>query len=164
MLHGVSYLHVNEHHVTQLLRCMACPTYMSMNTTWLSCSAAVQYRHTQILEVTILPSKFPFHMGDLARHLTHGSWSHPSLQPKWHLNRFSHFCTAHGRVSLYFTMDRPFPHSKLPLPTGDLDPSWFFRPTWDQNPNDISISWSVFLGLTNVTDRQTDRQTTLLGL
>ena len=29
----------------------------------------------------------------------------------------SHFCTAHGRVSLYFTMGRPLP-SKLPLPTG----------------------------------------------
>ena len=27
-------------------------------------------------------------------------WAHSSPQPKRHLNRFSHFCTAHGRVSL----------------------------------------------------------------
>jgi len=156
---------------------------MSMNITWLSCSAAWRVLLTcqwtprdsvaplqfntdtpRFWKSPFSPQNFLFTWGIWTRHLTHGSWSHPSLQPKWHLNRFSHFCTAHGRVSLYFTMDRPFPHSKLPLPTGDLDPSWFFRPTWDQNPNDISISWSVFLGLTNVTDRQTDRQTTLLGL
>jgi len=29
--------------------------------------------------------------------------------PHWYLDRFRHFCTAHGRVSLYFTMGRPFP-------------------------------------------------------
>jgi len=26
-------------------------------------------------------------------------WAKPSPQPKWHLDRFSHFCTAHVRVS-----------------------------------------------------------------
>jgi len=30
-------------------------------------------------------------------------WTHPSLHSKRHLNLFSYFCTAHGRVSLYFT-------------------------------------------------------------
>jgi len=24
-------------------------------------------------------------------------WAHPSPQPKWHLDRFSHFCRAHNR-------------------------------------------------------------------
>ena len=31
------------------------------------------------------------------------------VQIKRHLDRFSRFCTAHGRVSLYFTMDTTFP-------------------------------------------------------
>jgi len=31
------------------------------------------------------------------------------------------------------------------------------------NPNDISVGSAVFVGLTNVTEGQTDRQTTLLG-
>jgi len=50
----------------------------------------------------------------------------PSLhpRPKWHLDRFSRFCTAHRRVSLlaYFTMGRPFP-SKLFLLMGNWAPS-----------------------------------------
>ena len=31
------------------------------------------------------------------------------------------------------------------------------------NPNDISIGSAAFAGLTSVTDRQTDRQTTVVG-
>ena len=34
------------------------------------------------------------------------SWAHPSLHPKRHLDRFSRFCTAHRRVSHYFTLGR----------------------------------------------------------
>jgi len=34
--------------------------------------------------------------------------AHPSQQSKWQIDRFSHFCTAHGRKSLYFTMGDPF--------------------------------------------------------
>ena len=45
----------------------------------------------------------------------------PSPQPKREIDRFSHFCTAHGRKSVHFTMGRPFP-PKLPLPMADLDP------------------------------------------
>jgi len=37
------------------------------------------------------------------------SSSHRSLQPKRQIDRFSRFCTAHGRKSLYFTMGDPFP-------------------------------------------------------
>jgi len=44
----------------------------------------------------------------------------PSPQAKRQIDRISRFRTAHGRKSLYFTMERPFP-KKLPLPTGDLD-------------------------------------------
>jgi len=35
--------------------------------------------------------------------------THPSPQPKRQISRFSCFCTAHGRKSLYFTMGDPFP-------------------------------------------------------
>jgi len=60
------------------------------------------------------------------------------------------------------------PDLKLPLSIGDLDPppsnAWFFGPTHVLNPNGISIVSAVFAGLSNVTNRQTDGQTTLLGL
>ena len=36
-------------------------------------------------------------------------WAHPSPNPKLRLDRFSRFCTAHGRESLYFTTSRFFP-------------------------------------------------------
>jgi len=42
--------------------------------------------------------------------------------------------------------------------------TWFLGPTRVLDPNGISISSAVFAGLTAVTDRPTDRQTTLLGL
>jgi len=35
--------------------------------------------------------------------------THPSPQPKRQIDRFSRFCTAHGRKSLYFTVGNPFP-------------------------------------------------------
>jgi len=35
--------------------------------------------------------------------------AHPSPQPKRQIDRFSCFCTAHDRKSLYFTMGNPFP-------------------------------------------------------
>jgi len=41
------------------------------------------------------PSKLLLRMGDLDAHLNHGSWAHPSPQPKRHLDRFSRFCMAH---------------------------------------------------------------------
>jgi len=65
----------------------------------------------------------------------------------------------------YFTMGRPFPQN-CPFPWGILTgPSntWFPGPTRVLNPNGISIGSAVFAGLTCVTDRQADRQTTPLG-
>jgi len=44
----------------------------------------------------------------------------PSLQPKLQIDWFSHFCTAHGRKSLYFAMGDSFP--KIALFMGELDP------------------------------------------
>ena len=75
------------------------------------------------------PPKLPLptHIWTPIYHMIH--WAHASPQPKWHLDRFSHSCTVHRRVSLYFTMGCPFP-SKLSISMagtrahlmGDLDP------------------------------------------
>jgi len=43
----------------------------------------------------------------------HGS--HPSPYTKRHLDQSSHYCTAHGTESLYFTMDRHFPPPNCPF-------------------------------------------------
>ena len=47
--------------------------------------------------------------------LIHASSTYQSLHPKWHLDRFSHFCTAHGRESLYFRMAAPSALKIAPL-------------------------------------------------
>ena len=51
-------------------------------------------------------------------------WALPSPNTKRHLDRLSHFCTAHGRELLYFTTDRgcAFCSLKLPLPMEGSDP------------------------------------------
>ena len=55
---------------------------------------------------------------------------HQSPQPKRQIDRFSRFCTSHGRKSLYFTMSVPFA-PKLPLLMRGSEPpsnAWFFSP------------------------------------
>jgi len=49
------------------------------------------------------------------------STAHPSPQPKRHLDRFSRFRTGDRRLSLHFTMERPFPPENCPFSWGDLD-------------------------------------------
>jgi len=94
--------------------------------------------------------KLSLPMGDLNSHLIHGflaiqilmvPLAHPNPQPKRHLDRFSHSCTAHSRVSLYFTINRPSPCQNCPFLWGDLDPIYCMVP-WAHplNPNSISIS------------------------
>jgi len=86
-------------------------------------------------------------------------WTHLSPQRKWHLDRFSHFCTDDRRVSLYFTTGRPFP-LKIALSRGVSGPpsnTWFLGPTRVLNPNGILMGAAVFAGFTSVTDRPTDR-------
>ena len=92
-----------------------------------------------------------------ASHQTHASLGPPSPRPKRHLDRFSHFCTAHGRESLYFTVGHPFPLKIAPW--GILIPSdtWFLWPTRVRIQNSVSIGSVVFTGFTVVTDQQTDR-------
>ena len=38
-----------------------------------------------------IPPKLPLSPGESGPLLIHGSWTHPSLHPKWHLGWFSHF-------------------------------------------------------------------------
>jgi len=105
------------------------------------------------------PSKLPLPTGDLDPHLTHNSLgsSKPTVQTA-SLSVQLFFCTDDCRVSLYFTMGRPFPPSKLPLPIGGSGPpsgTWFPGPTQVLNPNGILIGSAVLVGLTSVTDWQT---------
>jgi len=86
----------------------------------------------------------------------------PSPQRKRHPYRFSRLCTDDCRVSLFFTMGRPFSPKNLLLPMGGSGPpsnTWFPRPTQVLNPNGSSIGAAVFAGVTSVTDRLTDRPT-----
>ena len=99
-------------------------------------------------------------MGNVVRYLIHVPWAHPSLQSKWHLDRFSRFCmlttvtdwqsahvspqlerqidwfsrfcTAHGKKSIYFTMGHPFPQN-CPF-------SWCI---WTWGDVDPMIPWAV---------------------
>jgi len=75
-------------------------------------------------------------------------WAYQSPQPKWHLDRLSRFRTDDHRVSLYFTMGRPFP-LKIALSHGAAGPpanTWFPGPTRVLNPNGISIGSAVLQG------------------
>jgi len=47
--------------------------------------------------------------------------AHQSPHPKQQIVQFSHYCTAHGKNSLFFTMGAPFPKN-CPYPCADLDP------------------------------------------
>ena len=71
--------------------------------------------------------------------------AHPSPQPEQQIDRFRHFCTSHGRKSLYFTMGCPFP-PKLPLPMGDLELhlTRFLGPIRANNLKGISIGSASF--------------------
>ena len=64
--------------------------------------------------------------------------AHPSPQPKRQIDQFSHFCTAHGRKSLYFTMGAPFPQN-CPYPWGIWTPcnTWFIEHIRAYNLNEV---------------------------
>ena len=71
--------------------------------------------------------------------------AHPSSQPKWQINWFSHFPTTHGRVKsgmpghVLFPNNCPFAHRIWATAN-----TCFFGPTRVHNPNGISISSAVF--------------------
>jgi len=57
--------------------------------------------------------------------------AHPNPQPKWQIDLFSHFCTAHGRS--------PYTSPSIP---------WFLGPILTNNPNAISVSSPVLAQMT----------------
>jgi len=102
-----------------------------------------------------------------ALHVTHASLDPPELTSQTtSLDQFSRFCTAHDRVSLYFTMGRPFPPQNCPFAWGIWTPSntWFLGPTRVHNPNGTLIGSAIFARLATVTDRPSDGQTTVIRL
>jgi len=75
--------------------------------------------------------------------------AHPSPQPKRQIDRFSNFCTAHCKKSLYFTVGKPFP--KIATSHGRSEPpsnSWFLEPFWDDNPTSTMIDLAVYVQVT----------------
>ena len=89
--------------------------------------------------------------------------AHLILHPKWHLDWFSWFCTAHGRQSLYFTMGRPFPPSKLCLHIREIwttSNTRFLVPTQVHTPKSLQ---SVQPFLQGSQSWQTDKQTTTMS-
>jgi len=52
---------------------------------------------------------------------TCASFAHSSPQPKRQMDRFRRFCTAYGRMCLYFTMGAPI-HQNCPFPRGSGPP------------------------------------------
>ena len=79
----------------------------------------------------------------------------------WWLN--DPFCCVRGsRDSQCFSVARTTPKNCLPLPAGWSRPHLIHGSF--SRPNCMSFGSAVFAGLTNVTNRQTDRQTTLLCL
>jgi len=91
-------------------RCRPCYIALSKSTAGhaRTCPGSVRFR----------PQNFPPTRAHPGIHLTHGSLGQLSPYPKRHLDRFSRFCTAHGRQFLYFTMDRPFPLKIVPFTWG----------------------------------------------
>jgi len=65
--------------------------------------------------------------------------AHQSSQPKWQIDQFSHFCRAHCRNSLYFTMGAPFPQKNVPF-NGDLDPQQMIPRALSPEPTTQTVS------------------------
>jgi len=96
------------------------------------------------------PKKLP--IVDLHPNLIHGSLGPPESLSKWHVDRFSHFCTAHRRVFHYFTMGQYVFLKKLPLSLGGSGPpsnTWYLGPTGVIKPNGISIGLAIFVWVPN---------------
>jgi len=107
----------------------------------------------------------PQHLWTAIQHMI--PTAHPSPQPKRHPYRLGRLCTDDRRVSLYFTMGRPFSPKNLPLPMGESGPHLIHGSSGPLKSSTQTAARSVqpFLqgSLVWQTDRQTDRQTTLLA-
>jgi len=112
------------------------------------------------------PSKLPLSMVDLNSHLIHDSKdpSKPATQTASRsVQPFLHRW-LHSSVPVLYN-GLPLSPQNCPFPWGCGHPSntCFLEPTRVLSANGISISSAVLAWLTSAIDRQTDRQTTLLG-
>jgi len=84
---------------------------------------------------------------------------------KRHPDRLAVFAQTTTECPYILQWDAPFRLEISPSHGGSGHPIniWFLGPTQVLNPNSISIGSAVFVGLTSVTDRPTDRQTMLLS-
>jgi len=109
----------------------------------------------------------PFAWGDLDPHLINGSLSPPELTTQTASPLVQQFLHSSPQTVPIHYNGPPFLPSKLSLPIGGSGPpfnTWFLGPIRTQNPNSILIGSPIFARFTTVTDRQTERQTTLLSL
>ena len=90
MLLGMSYLHVNKHHVTQLLHCSS-----------IQIQPGFGGRHPLPLKISHSHWRTWIPTG-----VIHDSLVPSQPVPKWHLDWLSRFCTANGKASLHFTTNR----------------------------------------------------------
>jgi len=102
---------------------------------------------------------------------TTSSTSQSASAPYWRCPLLSRFGYIDHRTCPGLSWPSPFHPQNCRFASGDLDPSsiWFIGSTCVHipNPNAISIGSlgsTAFAGLTVVTDRQTDKQTTLFRL
>jgi len=119
------------------------------------------------LQWASLSPKLPLSIGESGPHLMSDSLAPSEPQPKWHLDGFSRFCTDDRRLSLYFTMGRPFSHKITPSHgggSGSPSNTWFLGlPESSTQMASRSVQPFSQGSLVSQTDRQTDRQTALLG-
>jgi len=80
------------------------------------------------------------HLANTIKHVLPSA--HLSPHPKRQIDRFSRFCTAHGRKCLYFTMGDPFP---IALSRGDRDLHLFHDTLRHTEPTIQTASRSVEL-------------------
>ena len=116
----------------------------------------------------LFPKNCPFTWGDLDSHLIRVSLGSPRSTSQTESRSIQPFCTAHGRAS--YTLERavPSPVKKCSCSWGDLDSHLIHGSLGLPDPTTQTAFRSVQLFLQGSlvwqTDRQTDRQTTLLGL
>jgi len=68
-----------------------------------------------------LTQSCPLTCGHLDPHLIHGSLGQPESSTQTVSRCIQPFCTVDRRVSVYFTIGRPFPPYNCPFPWGDLN-------------------------------------------
>ena len=115
---------------------------------------AVDRRFNRIRQVAAMCPPMRSHLRHMANtiELVHFS-AHSSPQPKRQMDRFNRFCTDDRKVSLYFTVIRPFPPQNCPFSWGDLVPNMLVP--WahpSPQPKRQLECFSRFARLASVTD------------